>query len=56
MKSIVKTVAMMALANVEVLAEGEEEKWISSNCWWVTQYTICDYIDYYEGCPCGSKG
>ncbi len=46
----------MALANVEALAESEEEKWISSNCWWVTQYTICDYIGYYEGCPCGSKG
>ena len=78
MKSIVKTVAMMALvcvvalkaynkqseaqvsdvvlANVEALAEGEEEKWISSNCWWVAQYTICDYIGYFEGCPCGSKG
>ena len=43
----------IALANVEALAD---EEWIGSACWWVSQYTICDYIGYFEGCPCGSHG
>ena len=43
----------IVLANVEALAE---EEWTSSACWWVWQYTICDYIGNYEGCPCGSHG
>lgn len=43
----------IALANVEALAR---EEWHDGNCNWVAQYTICDYIGYFEGCPCGSSG
>lgn len=50
-----KTIAMsdIALANVEALAD---EEWHDGNCNWVAQYTICDYVGYFEGCPCGSSG